>query len=147
MRTTKVLRSINGCKMITPTMEKRKGRGTQKTTDLINAAIAILDEIQPTTIRSVCYQLFIRKLISSMAKSNTNKVGSQLVWAREQGLLSWQWIVDETREAERIASWNKPKKLSKQQSANTGKIIGRINRIVLRYGAKREQYEEHLHRF
>lgn len=114
MQTTKVLRSINGCKMTTPTSEKRKGRGkSQKSTDLINAAIAILDEIQPTTIRSVCYQLFIRKLISSMAKSNTNKVGSQLVWAREQGLLSWQWIVDETREAERIASWNKPEEIIK----------------------------------
>ena len=114
MRTTKDLGAVKGCKVIKPITEKRKGRGkSQKSTDLIIAAIAILKEIQPTTIRSVCYQLFIRKLIPSMAKSNTNKVGSQLVLAREQGLLSWQWIVDETREAERIASWNMPEEIIK----------------------------------
>lgn len=40
-----------------------------------------------------------------MAKSNTNRVSYLLAREREAGNLSWDWIVDETREAERINSW------------------------------------------
>ena len=36
-----------------------------------------------------------------MSKAETNKVSMQLVWAREQNIIPWEWIVDETREAER----------------------------------------------
>jgi hypothetical protein len=53
----------------------------------------------------VCYQLFVRKLIPDMGKSSTNRVSTQLVYAREEGLIPWEWIVDETREAERVAAW------------------------------------------
>ena len=35
-------------------------------------------------------------------------MSKQLVWAREQGLIDWGWIVDETREAERISTWSDP---------------------------------------
>lgn len=95
--------------------EKKRGRGkAKKTTDLIVAAIAILDEIKPATVRAVCYRLFIDGHIQSMAKNNTDKVGKQLVWARENGFLSWDWIVDETREAERIALWNSPTEIISQ---------------------------------
>lgn len=86
-----------------------KGRGKARSTlALIDAAVRILAEIQPATVRAVCYRLFVANLIPSMAKANTDKVSRQLVWAREQGLLPWEWIVDETREAERIASWDNP---------------------------------------
>jgi len=79
-----------------------RGRGkSQASLALINVAKIILEEIQPATVRAVCYRLFILKLIPSMAKNNTNKVCGQLVWAREQGLIPWHWLVDETREAER----------------------------------------------
>jgi hypothetical protein len=64
--------------------------------------------IQPASVRAVCYQLFTRSLIDSMAKSETNKVSTQLTWAREQGVIPWSWIVDETREAERVSAWANP---------------------------------------
>jgi len=55
-------------------IEARRGRGkAAKTIALIEAAIRILGEIQPASIRAVCYP--------------------------------WDWVVDETREAERINSW------------------------------------------
>jgi hypothetical protein len=55
------------------------GRGkSQRSWELIAAARSILEEIQPTTIRSVCYQLFIRRLISSMKRNETNRVSTQL---------------------------------------------------------------------
>lgn len=80
------------------------GRGkSQKTIALIEAAIRILEEIQPASVRAVCYRLFTEKLIPSMEKKYTNAVSRQLVYAREQGKLRWDWIVDETRSA---LGWN-----------------------------------------
>jgi len=51
---------------------------TQRSLTLIDACRAILQEMQPATVRAVCYQLFIRKLIPSMAKTCTNRVSTQL---------------------------------------------------------------------
>jgi hypothetical protein len=85
---------------------RRRGRGrAQKTIDLIDAAVRILEEIQPATVRAVCYRLFIEKLIPSREKTNTNRISRLLTQAREDGDLDWDWVVDETREAERISSW------------------------------------------
>ncbi|MES2360063.1 MAG: hypothetical protein V4529_17110 [Gemmatimonadota bacterium] len=86
-----------------------KGRGkSRRNIDLIEAARAILSDIQPATVRAVCYQLFTRGLIASMAKNETNKVSTQLRDAREAGSIPWAWIVDETREPERINAWENP---------------------------------------
>lgn len=91
----------------TPT--PRHGRGkSQASLALIDAAYDILEEIQPATVRAVCYRLFVLKLIKSMAKGETSKVSKQLTWAREQGRIPWEWIVDETRAPERIAQWSEP---------------------------------------
>jgi hypothetical protein len=85
------------------------GRGkSQASLQLISAARDILSKIHPATVRAVCYQLFIQRLIGSMAKANTNKVSTQLVWAREQGKIPWDWIVDESRSAERPGTWDDP---------------------------------------
>ena len=85
------------------------GRGkATKTLALIDDCQAILHEIQPATIRATCYQLFIRKLLESMAKKCTNRISDLLVYARKEGLVPWEWIVDETREAERPGTWENP---------------------------------------
>lgn len=73
--------------------------------DLIQSAYEILETIQPASVRAVCYQLFIRRVIPDMSLSSTRKVGAQLVYAREHDLIPWHWIVDETREAERVSQW------------------------------------------
>jgi len=85
----------------------RRGRGkAQATLKLIEACQEILAEIQPATVRAVCYRLFTMGLIPDMSKNSTNKVSTQIVWAREQGLIPWEWVVDETREAERVHAWS-----------------------------------------
>jgi hypothetical protein len=85
------------------------GRGkSAKSLALIAAARTILEGIQPASVRAVCYQLFNRKLIASMAKNETNRVSAQLRDARECGDIPWHWIVDETREAERVSAWENP---------------------------------------
>ena len=78
---------------------------------LITAAIEILREIQPASVRAVCYRLFVQGLIPSMSKNHTNSVSTQLVWARENDHLPWCWIVDETRAAERISTWSNPEEI------------------------------------
>jgi hypothetical protein len=94
---------------MTSTTTTRKGRGRSvKSMFLIEAAKRILQEIQPCSIRAVCYRLFTQKMIPDMSKKSTGAVGTQLVFARETGLIPWTWIVDETREAETIASWDSP---------------------------------------
>ena len=88
---------------------ERLGRGkSQHSLDLIDAAHTILEQHQPASVRSVCYQLFIAKLIKSMSKGETGKVSKQLTYAREQGLIPWEWIVDEARAPEIVAQWNNP---------------------------------------
>jgi hypothetical protein len=81
---------------------------SQRSLELVEAAREILAEIEPATVRAVCYRLFVAGIIPSMVKANTNRVSRQLVWAREEGLIPWEWIVDETREAESIPSWSSP---------------------------------------
>jgi len=91
------------------TTTSRQGRGkSEKSLELINASARILNEIQPASVRAVCYRLFIKKLIANMSKNSTGAVGKQLVYAREAGLIPWDWIVDETREAETISTWSNP---------------------------------------
>lgn len=87
----------------------KRGRGKSvRTWELIGEARTILQEIQPASVRAVCYRLFTMGVITSMAKSETNKVSVQLTYAREHHIIPWQWIVDETREAERVSAWKDP---------------------------------------
>lgn len=86
-----------------------KGRGkSAKSLELVRVASEILKEIQPATVRAVCYRLFVIGQIPDMSTASTQRVSTQLVWAREKGIIPWAWIVDETREAERIAAWKNP---------------------------------------
>ena len=77
------------------------GRGrSARTLELVEAAREILAELQPTTVRGVCYRLFTRGLIASMEMSETRKVSRVLTEARESGDIPWEWICDETRAPE-----------------------------------------------
>jgi hypothetical protein len=85
------------------------GRGKHESSlQLVAASHEILEEIQPATVRAVCYRLFIDKLTPDMSLKSTRRVSKQLTWTREHGHIPWQWIVDETREAERASLWSDP---------------------------------------
>jgi hypothetical protein len=78
---------------------------TQASLNFIDDCRRILAEIQPASVRATAYQLFVRKLLLTMGKTHTNKVSAQLVYAREQGIIPWTWIVDEAREEEQPLVW------------------------------------------
>jgi hypothetical protein len=85
------------------------GRGmAQGSLDLIEAMRVIAEAAQPITGRGVGYKLFVQKLIRSMERKDMRAVYRLLLKAREQGVIPWDWIVDETREFERVATWDDP---------------------------------------
>jgi len=92
---------------------KRSRSTPDQVTERLAAAKRILETIQPCSVRAVCYQLFNAKLIPDMSKNSTNAISRQLARAREDGLIPWEWIVDETRAAERPSRWSKPDSIIK----------------------------------
>ena len=80
----------------------------QRSLDLIEAMYVAAESAQPITGRGIGYKLFTKGLIASMARPEMQRVYRLLKEAREQDLIPWEWIVDETRELERCASWDNP---------------------------------------
>ena len=87
----------------------KKVRGkAQKSLDLIEAMYTAAEAAQPITGRGIGYKLFTRGLIPSMARSEMQRVYRLLKEAREEGIIPWEWIVDETRSLERTSTWSNP---------------------------------------
>lgn len=88
---------------------KKSGRGmAQASLDLIEAMRAAAESSQPITGRGIGYKLFTQGLIGSMSKNEMQRVYRLLKQARENDIIPWEWIVDETREIERVPSWDDP---------------------------------------
>src|ERR1700752_4152983 len=83
---------------------KKKSRGqrgrSKATLDLIATCSEIIEQTQPITVRGICYRLFVAGHIDSMAVTNTQRISRLLVQARENGLIPWEWIVDDSRRME-----------------------------------------------
>jgi hypothetical protein len=88
---------------------KKPGRGMASASrELIAAMYGITKAAQPITGRGVGYKLFTAGRIASMSVNEMQKVYRLLKIAREQGDIPWEWIVDETRELERVSTWDDP---------------------------------------
>lgn len=75
---------------------------------VIEAMHDIAEAAQPITGRGVGYKLFTAGLIASMSTKDMKKVYRLLKIARERNMIPWEWIVDETRELERVSTWRDP---------------------------------------
>jgi hypothetical protein len=100
----------------------KKGRGrAQKSDDLIQAMYEAAEPAQPITGRGIGYKLFSKGLIPSMATGEMAKVYRLLRIAREEDIIPWPWIVDETRELEKRGAWR-----------NLGEYVGILGRAYRR---------------
>src|SRR4051812_28402228 len=82
-----------------------RGRGmSPRSLELIEAMRDVAEAVQPITCRGVCYKLFVAKLIRSMAPKDIAPIYRLLKIARERYLIDWDWIVDETRNLDRVAT-------------------------------------------
>ena len=84
-----------------------------QTTERMARIRAIVAERHPITVRGIAYQLFTLGLIPSMATKHVARVSRLCVLMREEGLLPWRWIVDETRRVEQAAAWDNPARFMK----------------------------------
>jgi hypothetical protein len=75
---------------------------------LIEAMYSAAEAAHPITGRGIGYKLFTAGLIPSMETGQMQRVYRLLKEAREREMIPWEWIVDETRELERVASWGDP---------------------------------------
>jgi len=89
-----------------------RGRG-QKTVALRDRAAQILEAIQPATVRSVAYKFFSEGLIPNMSKRETDRVSRILKHAREDNVIAWEWIVDNTRKVQWPGTYKSPKVFSR----------------------------------
>jgi hypothetical protein len=90
----------------------KKGRGrSKKSIDLIGHMYTVAEAARPISVRGVGYKLFVAGLIPSMGRSD-----SLLKEAREQNIIPWDWIVDESREYECVPQWNDPAQFAKNVS-------------------------------
>ena len=78
-----------------------------KTVQLIKAAVDVLSELRPMTVRQVYYQLVSRQVIKNN-RGQYQAVSKALVNARKEGLIPWDWIEDRLRRPRRVAMWNDP---------------------------------------
>ena len=97
-------------------MREQSGTGPKKvrgmapaSVEMIEAMRAAAEAAQPITGRGIGYKLFTAGLIPSMARSEMKRVYRLLKEARERGLIPWEWIVDETRDMERVSTWSSPR--------------------------------------
>lgn len=77
----------------------------KKTVAKIEAAREILSEYRPMTVRQVYYQLVSRQVIKN-SKGSYDSLCNDLVKARQQGLISWDWIDDRLRRPRKVSMWD-----------------------------------------
>jgi hypothetical protein len=92
----------------TETCSKKVRGRSQRSIELIEAMYAAAKKANPITGRGIGYKLFTARLIPSMARKEMQRVYRLLKEAREEGEIPWGWIVDETREIERVSTWDNP---------------------------------------
>ena len=109
--------------------KKPRVRGrAQRSLDLIDAKYAAAKAAQPITGRGIGYKLFTAGLISSMKRSEMQRVYRLLKEAREHDIIPWEWIVDETRELEKRARLKRSAVL--EPSARSTPCWAAISRII-----------------
>jgi hypothetical protein len=78
---------------------------SQRTLDTEAAIVEIVEERSPITVRGVCYALFTRGLIDSMATKETGRISRIMTDMRESDDLDWESIVDDSRTVSRYSTW------------------------------------------
>ena len=78
------------------------------TVQLEQAILDIAKERAPTTVRGIAYVLMVINLIDNMKRRNTRRVSEISVYLREQEILDWTLIVDNSRPSRKVSMWSDP---------------------------------------
>lgn len=91
-------------------MKRLRGK-SKNTLELEQVIVEIVAERHPITVRGVCYALFTRGLIESMATNETGRISRVMTGMRETGELDWTLIVDGSRSVDRVSVWRNPSEI------------------------------------
>ena len=72
-----------------------------------DSILAIVEEIQPATVRQVFYQASVRGIVDK-TEAGYGKVQRAIVDLRRAGRLPWHWIADNTRWRRKPETWADP---------------------------------------
>jgi len=105
LRALRVLANVRAAKASIEQLLADEHWPTDRTLSLTLDRLQVLKEQANETITKV---IEAGHLITPASKNETNRVGRQLVDARESGDIPWAGIVDETRRVEGAPTWNDP---------------------------------------
>jgi len=75
-----------------------------KTLKVLDAAVKILAENRPMTVRQVFYRLVAAQVVEN-CRSQYQAVSNILVDARKEGIVPWDWIEDRLRRPRAVGMW------------------------------------------
>jgi len=75
-----------------------------KTQAMLDAAVEVLTENNPMTVRQVYYQLVSRQVIEN-CRTAYQAVSNLLVDARKDAIIPWDWIEDRLRQPRTVSMW------------------------------------------
>ncbi|MEK7752318.1 MAG: hypothetical protein AAB654_10415 [Acidobacteriota bacterium] len=76
----------------------------KKTCRIIEEARRVLFEHHPMTVRQVYYRLVSGQVIEN-SRSEYQAVSNALVYARQEGLIPWEWMEDRLRRPRAVSMW------------------------------------------
>ena len=77
----------------------------QKTQAILDAAVEVLRQHRPMTLRQAFYQLVSRQVIEN-TRSQYQALSRLLVQARLGSIIPWDWVEDRTRRPRKVSMWN-----------------------------------------
>ena len=80
------------------------GRPT-RTEAILEAAVSVLEEHHPMTVRQIYYQLVSRQVLENR-RSQYQALSRLLVGARLEGTIPWRWLEDRTRRPRSVSMWD-----------------------------------------
>lgn len=91
-----------------------RGRGrSDSSIEIIKAAVAIVAECKPITVRGIAYKLFTQGFIKSMELAEYRKVQRLVLEAREETTIPWEDVVDDGRPTQRPSVYATPRSFAK----------------------------------
>jgi hypothetical protein len=75
-----------------------------KTLKLIEAAYQVLQEYHPMTLRQCYYQLVSKHFLDNNL-NQYKRLSNALVKARQQGIITWDWVEDRIRQPRVVSMW------------------------------------------
>ena len=98
-----------------------------KTAYLMNRILNVTAPRQPISVRGIAYQLFVQGLLPVWIRIRAQQVSRLTTLMREEGLMSWDWIVDEGRQTGTLQLKDPAEYIDTVHGSPTARTTGHYN--------------------